>query len=319
MLILILYFTLVTIIPLLITIAFFTLAERKVIAAIQRRQGPTIVGFWGLLQALADGLKLVLKEVIIPYQANRFIFLLAPCLTFVISFVNWGVIPFNYNDVLFDFNYSLLYLYMFSSLGIYGIILAGWTSRSRYPFLGAIRSAAQMISYEVSIGSVILIFAFLTNSLNILEIIYFQENITFFFILLFPINLIFFISIVAETNRAPFDLPEAEAEIVAGYNLEYSSFTFALFFLGEYSNIILMSALYVLLFWGGWLPLFFTAAPIFWFVIKILLCCFLFILIRTTFPRYRYDQLMDIGWKIFFPFNLIFLIILFFIVYTYLY
>lgn len=313
------YFTLVTIVPLLITIAFFTLAERKVIAAIQRRQGPTIVGFWGLLQALADGLKLVLKEVIIPYQANRFIFLLAPCLTFIISFLNWSVIPFNYNDVILDFNYSLLYLYMFSSLGVYGIILAGWTSRSRYPFLGAIRSAAQMISYEVSIGSVIVIFALLTNSLNLLEIIYFQENINLFAWFLLPINLIFFISIVAETNRAPFDLPEAEAEIVAGYNLEYSSFTFALFFLGEYSNIILMSALYVLLFWGGWLPLFLFSAPIFWFTFKILCCCFIFILIRTTFPRYRYDQLMDIGWKIFFPFNLIFLIVLFFFIYAYLY
>jgi NADH-quinone oxidoreductase subunit H len=313
------YFTLTTLVPLLITIAFFTLAERKVIAAIQRRQGPTIVGFWGLLQALADGLKLVLKEVIIPYQANRFIFLLAPCLTFIISFLNWSLIPFNYNEVILDFNYSLLYLYMFSSLGVYGIILAGWTSRSRYPFLGAVRSAAQMISYEVSIGSVILIFALLTNSINLVEIIYFQENISFFFFLLLPINLIFFISIIAETNRAPFDLPEAEAEIVAGYNLEYSSFTFALFFLGEYSNIILMSALYVLLFWGGWLPIFFFSAPAFWFSLKILVCCFVFILVRTTFPRYRYDQLMDVGWKIFFPFNLVFFLIIFFIIYTYIY
>lgn len=314
-----LYFTLVTIIPLLITIAFFTLAERKVIAAIQRRQGPMVVGFWGLLQALADGLKLILKEVIIPYQANRFIFLLAPCLTFIISFVNWALIPFNYNDVLLDLNYSLLYVYMFSSLGVYGIILAGWTSRSRYPFLGAVRSAAQMISYEVSIGSIIIVIALLTNSLNLVEIVYFQENITFFGLLLLPLNIIFFISIVAETNRAPFDLPEAEAEIVAGYNLEYSSFTFALFFLGEYSNIILMSALYVILFWGGWLSFFFFVSPIFWFVVKILVCCFLFILIRTTFPRYRYDQLMDIGWKVFFPFNLIYLLILFIVIYFNLY
>lgn len=314
---LVIYYALVTIVPLLITIAFFTLAERKVIAAIQRRQGPNIVGFWGLLQALADGLKLVLKEIIIPYQANRFLFLFAPCLTFIFSFLNWGLIPFDYTDVIFDVNYSLLCVYMLSSLGIYGIILAGWTSRSRYPFLGAIRSAAQMISYEVSIGSIILVFALLTNSLNLVEIVYFQENIAFFWLVLFPLNIIFFISIIAETNRAPFDLPEAEAEIVAGYNLEYSSFMFALFFLGEYSNIILMSALYVLLFWGGWLPFIGTFGN--WFAIKILICCFLFILVRTTFPRYRYDQLMDIGWKVFFPFNLVFFLVLFFFLFIFLY
>lgn len=312
------YYTLVTILPLLITIAFFTLAERKVIAAIQRRQGPNVVGFWGLLQALADGLKLVLKEIIIPYQANRFIFLGAPCLTFVISFINWGFIPFNYDDIILNLNYSLWCLYMFSSLGVYGIILAGWASRSRYPFLGAIRSAAQMISYEVSIGSIILIFALVTNSINLIDIIYYQENINFFYYALLPIGFIFFISIIAETNRAPFDLPEAEAEIVAGYNLEYSSFTFALFFLGEYSNIILMSTLYVLLFWGGWLALY-LILPTFWFTIKILFCCFFFILVRTTFPRYRYDQLMDIGWKIFFPFNLVFFLVLFFVILNFLY
>lgn len=296
------------ILPLLIVIAFFTLAERKIMAGIQRRRGPNVVGFWGLLQPFADGLKALIKELIIPYQVNRFLFLFAPSITFILSLVNWAFIPFNYYEVIADFQYGLLYLYALSSLAVYGIILAGWVSQSKYPFLGAVRSAAQMISYEVSIGLVFLVIALVTHSLNLIEIVFFQEKTHLFLITLFPLACIFFISIIAETNRAPFDLPEAEAEIVAGYNLEYSSIIFAFFFLGEYGNILLMSALFSILFLGGWLPIFFLPAIVS-LPFKTVFICFIFILVRATLPRYRYDQLMDICWQVFLPFNLFYLLV----------
>lgn len=297
-------------------IAFFTLIERKIMAAIQRRQGPVVVGFWGILQPFADGLKLFLKELVIPYHTNRIIFCIAPFWTFFISLLNWSFIPFDYYEAVINSDYGLLYIYAFSSLSVYGIILAGWASQSRYPFLGAIRAGAQMISYEVSIGTIFVIIAFSTGTLNLSEIVYVQENNMWLIIPLFPLSIIFFISILAETNRAPFDFPEAEAELVAGYNLEYSGFLFALFFLGEYSNIILMSAIFSLIFLGGWLPIFsfISLGSNIWFAIKIVGMCILFILVRATFPRYRYDQLMEIGWKLFFPYTFIyfFMIMVFF-------
>lgn len=301
--------SLAIIVPLLVVIAFFTIAERKIMAGIQRRRGPNVVGFWGLLQPFADGLKALLKELVIPYQVNRFLFLLAPSLTFILSLINWSLIPFNYFDIIADFQFGLLYLYAISSLAVYGIIIAGWVSQSKYPFLGAVRSAAQMISYEVSIGLIFLIIALCSHSLNLMEIVYMQEKTHFFLLTLFPLGCIFFISIIAETNRAPFDIPEAEAEIVAGYNLEYSSIIFAFFFLGEYGNIIIMSALFSILFLGGWIPIFFI--PSFLVLpLKTVFICFLFILVRATIPRYRYDQLMDICWQIFLPFNLFYLILI---------
>lgn len=308
--------SIMTLVPLLISIAFFTLAERKIMASIQRRRGPNVVGMWGLLQPFADGLKALIKELIIPYQANRFLFILAPCITFVLSLVNWAIMPFSYNEVIADLNYGLLYIYALSSLAVYGIILAGWVSQSKYPFLGAIRSAAQMISYEVSIGFIFVIIALCAHSLNLMDIVYAQEVNGWFIVTLFPMAGVFFISIIAETNRAPFDLPEAEAEIVAGYNLEYSSIIFAFFFLGEYGNILLMSALFSLLFLGGWLPLFSFLpfiSPELWLQLKTVAICYMFILVRATLPRYRYDQLMDLCWQVFLPFNLIYLLTLMFI------
>ena len=289
--------SIMTLVPLLISIAFFTLAERKIMASIQRRRGPNVVGFWGLLQPFADGLKALIKELIIPYQANRFLFILAPCITFVLSLVNWAIMPFSYNEVIADLNYGLLYIYALSSLAVYGIILAGWVSQSKYPFLGAIRSAAQMISYEVSIGLIFVIIALCAHSLNLMDIVYAQEVNGWFVATLFPMAGVFLISIIAETNRAPFDLPEAEAEIVAGYNLEYSSIIFAFFFLGEYGNILLMSALFSILFLGGWLPVFSFLtfiSPELWLQLKTVAVCYVFILVRATLPRYRYDQLMDL-------------------------
>jgi len=281
-------------------------------ASIQRRRGPNVVGIWGLLQPFADGLKALIKEIIIPYQASRFLFILAPSITFILSLINWSIMPFSYSEVISDLNYGLLYIYAFSSLAVYGIILAGWVSNSKYPFLGAIRSTAQMISYEVSIGLVFVIIAFISHSTNLTDIVYEQELTGWNIFLFFPLAIIFLISIIAETNRAPFDLPEAEAEIVAGYNLEYSSIIFAFFFLGEYGNILLMSTLFALIFLGGWLaPFFFTFVPeTFILQIKTIFICFVFILVRATLPRYRYDQLMDIAWQIFLPFNLIYIIIL---------
>jgi len=300
--------SIVTLVPLLLCIAFFTLAERKIIAAIQRRKGPNIVGYWGLLQPFADGLKLLIKEIIIPYQTIRFLFILAPCITFILSITNWGIIPLYYTEVLADLNYGLLYLYAFSSLSVYGIILAGWVSYSKYPFLGALRSAAQIISYEVSIGLIFTLVAFITHSLNLSDIVFIQENNHMLILFILPIASIFLISIIAETNRAPFDLSEAEAEIVAGYNLEYSSIVFAFFFLGEYSNILLISILYSIIFLGGWMPLITFFSPIFWLELKTICICFLFILIRATLPRYRYDQLMSFCWFVLLPFNLLFII-----------
>lgn len=310
----ILFLTLLLLIPLLITIAFFTLVERKIIAAIQRRRGPNVVGFLGLLQPFADGVKLLIKEIIIPYQTNRFLFIFAPSFIFTLSLINWAIIPFSYTEVIADLNYGLLYIYAFSSLSVYGIILGGWISKSKYPFLGAIRSAAQIISYEVSIGLIFIIIALCSHSLNIIDIVFAQEENIWYIFVIFPIAFIFLVSIIAETNRAPFDLPEAEAEIVAGYNLEYSSIIFALFFLGEYGNILLISGVFSILFLGGWLPLCDCfgdlISPLFWFNIKIIFICFIFILVRAAFPRYRYDQLIDICWTIFLPFNLLYLLTL---------
>nr|YP_005090471.1 NADH dehydrogenase subunit 1 [Lotus japonicus]AET62931.1 NADH dehydrogenase subunit 1 [Lotus japonicus] len=296
------------ILPLLLGVAFLVLAERKVMAFVQRRKGPDVVGSFGLLQPLADGLKLILKEPISPSSANFFLFRMAPVATFMLSLVAWAVVPFDYGMVLSDLNIGLLYLFAISSLGVYGIIIAGWSSNSKYAFLGALRSAAQMVSYEVSIGLILITVLICVGSCNLSEIVMAQKQI-WFGIPLFPVLVMFFISCLAETNRAPFDLPEAEAELVAGYNVEYSSMGFALFFLGEYANMILMSGLCTLLFLGGWLPV--LDLPIFkripgsiWFSIKVIFFLFLYIWVRAAFPRYRYDQLMGLGWKVFLPLSL---------------
>jgi NADH-quinone oxidoreductase subunit H len=296
---------LVVILPVLVCVAFFTLLERKIIGYVQLRKGPNIVGPGGLLQPFADGLKLLIKEPIIPGNANRYLYSIAPILTLLLSFISWAVIPFEYDVVFSNINIGILYLFAISSLGVYGIILAGWASNSKYAFFGSIRSAAQMISYEVSIGIIILIVVLCSGSLNLTNIVIAQKNI-WYCIPLFPVFILFLISIIAETNRAPFDLPEAEAELVSGYNVEYSSVGFAFFFIGEYANIILMSGISVILFFGGWLPLLpivpFTLLPgYFWFSLKTILVISLFVLVRAAFPRYRYDQLMLLGWKIFLP------------------
>ena len=294
------------IIPLLISVAYMTLVERKVIGSMQLRKGPNVVGLFGLLQPLADGFKLLLKETILPNHSNRILFLLSPFISFALSLIGWCVIPFNFFSVFSDINVGILYIFAISSLGVYGVIIAGWSSNSKYAFLGALRSAAQMVSYEVSIGLIIISVLLCVGSLNLTEIVLAQKAI-WFFIPLFPAFIMFFISALAETNRAPFDLPEAEAELVSGYNVEYSSMTFALFFLGEYSNIILMSSLTTVLFFGGWLAPFnlnFFFPGFFWFGLKTLFFIFTFIWVRASFPRYRYDQLMRLGWKIFLPLSL---------------
>ncbi len=298
------------VIPLLIAVAYLTFAERKVIGWMQYRKGPNVVGPFGLLQPLADGLKLFLKETIIPSRANPFLFVLAPILTFVLSLIAWAVIPFGEGLVLSNLNVGILYLFAVSSLGVYGIIIAGWASNSKYAFLGALRSAAQMVSYEVSIGFVIVSVLVCVGSLNLSDIVQKQKDL-WFFVPLFPMMVVFFISALAETNRAPFDLPEAEAELVAGYNTEYSAMTFALFFLGEYANMILMSAMTVILFFGGWLaPFGLNAIPSpIWFCAKIALVLFVFLWVRATFPRYRYDQLMRLGWKVFLPLSMFWLVL----------
>ena len=296
------------IVPVLLSVAYLTYAERKVIGAMQLRKGPNVVGLLGLLQPIADGLKLFLKETVIPTGSNRIIFLVAPMLTFVLALIAWAVIPFDDGIVLSNINVGILYLFAISSLGVYGILMAGWASNSRYAFLGSLRSAAQMVSYEVSMGFVIITVLLCVGSLNLTDIVKAQKDI-WFVIPLFPMAIIFFISTLAETNRHPFDLPEAEAELVSGYNVEYSSMTFALFFLGEYANMILMSAMTTILFLGGWLPPFdfapfnWVPGPI-WFSAKIAFCLFIFFWVRATFPRYRYDQLMRLGWKVFLPLSL---------------
>ena len=306
-------YILAIVVPLLTAVAYLTLAERKVIAAMQLRKGPNVVGPFGLLQPLADGLKLLFKETIIPSGANKVVFMAAPMITFILSLVAWAVIPFDEDMVLADINVGILYLFAISSLGVYGIIMAGWASNSIYPFLGALRSAAQMVSYEVSIGFVIITVLLCVGSLNLNDVVEAQRGL-WFCIPLLPMFVIFFISGLAETNRAPFDLPEAEAELVSGYNVEYSSMTFALFFLGEYANMILMSAMTVILFLGGWLPpvnmepFTWIPGPI-WFALKISAVLFCFLWIRATFPRYRYDQLMRLGWKVFLPFSLLWVVL----------
>jgi NADH-quinone oxidoreductase subunit H len=297
------------VVPLLVVVAYLTYAERKVIGLMQLRMGPNVVGPFGLLQPFADALKLMTKELIIPTGANRVVFLLAPMLTFILAMVGWAVIPVDEGWVLSDINVGILYLFAISSLGVYGIIMAGWASNSKYAFLGALRSAAQMVSYEVSIGFVVITVILCAGSLNLSDIVEAQKTV-WFAIPLLPMFIIFFVSALAETNRAPFDLPEGESELVAGYFVEYSSMTFALFFLGEYANMILMSGMTAVLFLGGWLPPFDIApfnwipGPI-WFMAKIAIVLFCFLWVRATFPRYRYDQLMRLGWKVFLPFSLL--------------
>ncbi|MEQ8397184.1 NADH-quinone oxidoreductase subunit NuoH [Thalassobaculum sp.] len=301
------------VVPLLVAVAYLTFFERKVIAAMQLRKGPNVVGPFGLLQPLADGVKLLAKETILPSGANKIVFLLAPMLTFILSLIAWAVIPFGPDMVLADINVGVLYLFAISSLGVYGVIMAGWASNSKYAFLGALRSAAQMVSYEVSIGFVIITVLLCVGSLNLNDIVEAQRTV-WFAIPLLPMFVIFFVSALAETNRAPFDLPEGESELVAGYFVEYSSMSFALFFLGEYANMILMSGMTVVLFMGGWLPPFDIApfnwlpGPI-WFGLKIAFVLFFFLWVRATFPRYRYDQLMRLGWKVFLPFSLLWVVV----------
>lgn len=298
--IIILLRVLLLILPILIGVAFVTLLERKVVASMQRRKGPNVVGFFGLLQPFADALKLIVKETILPSAANRIIFLIAPIITLTLSLMGWAVIPFSDGFVFSDINIGILYIFGVSSLGVYGIIISGWSSNSRYAFLGSLRSAAQMVSYEVSIGLIVMSVIICAESLNLTNIVFSQYYI-WYIIPLFFIFGMFFISALAETNRPPFDLPEAEAELVAGYFVEYSSMSFALFYIGEYSSILLMSTLISVLFLGGWSMLFFGFIS---FCIKIVLMVFFFVWVRVAFPRYRYDQLMRLGWKIYLPLSL---------------
>ena len=300
-------------VPLLLSVAYLTYVERKVIAAMQLRKGPNVVGPFGLLQPIADAVKLWFKETVIPSGANTIVFLAAPMLTFTLSLVAWAVVPFDDGMVLADINVGVLYLFAISSLGVYGIIMAGWASNSRYAFLGALRSAAQMVSYEISIGFVIITVLLCVGSRNLSEIVRAQKDL-WFVVPLLPMFVVFFISTLAETNRSPFDLPEAEAELVSGFNVEYSSMPFALFFLGEYANMILMCAMTTILFLGGWLPPLDIApfnwipGPI-WFGLKIAVLLFCFLWVRATFPRFRYDQLMRLGWKVFLPLSLFWVVL----------
>ncbi len=301
------------VVPLLVIMAYLTYAERKVLGAIQLRQGPMMVGPYGLLQAFADGIKLFSKETIIPSGADKTLFIIAPMITFALSLVAWSVIPVGQGLVLANINVGMLYLFAISSLGVYGIIVAGWASNSRYAFLGGLRSAAQMISYEVSMGFVIVAVMLATGSLNMTEIVTVHRP-AWVSVLLFPMFVIYVISALAETNRAPFDLPEGESELVGGYNVEYSAMTFALFFLGEYLNMILLSGTATILFLGGWLPPFgihaLAVVPgVLWFVLKVCFILFIFLWARGTLPRYRYDQLMRLGWKVFLPFTLVWVVV----------
>jgi NADH-quinone oxidoreductase subunit H len=297
-------------VPLLIGVAYLTYAERKVLAAMQLRKGPNVVGPFGLWQPFADALKMLMKETIIPSGANRLLFLMAPMLTFALAMLAWAVIPVNEGWVGADINVGMLYLFAISSLGVYGIIIAGWASNSKYAFLGAMRSAAQMVSYEVSMGFVLVSVLLCVGSLNLSDIVRAQQTV-WFCIPLFPMFIVFFISALAETNRSPFDLPEGESEIVAGFFVEYSSMSFALFFLGEYANMILMSGMTTILFLGGWLGPFglLPQLGLIWFILKVCVVLFFFLWVRATFPRYRYDQLMRLGWKVFLPLSLLWLVI----------
>jgi NADH-quinone oxidoreductase subunit H len=302
------YKILFLLVPVLVSVAMIVWLDRRIWAFVQKRQGPNVVGPFGLLQSLADALKYIFKEVIIPSSSNKVIFILAPIITMTLALVSWAVIPFSATQVLADINVGILYLFAVSSLGVYGIIMGGWASNSKYPFLGAIRSAAQMVSYEVSIGVIIINVLLCVGSLNLNDIVIAQENL-WFVIPLFPMFVIFFISALAETNRPPFDLPEAEAELVAGYQTEYSGMMYAMFWLGEYANILLMCAMGSILFLGGWLSPIeiypFTLIPgAVWLIFKILFLFVLFALVKAIVPRYRYDQLMRLGWKIFLPLSL---------------
>ena len=300
-------------VPILVSVAMIVWLDRRVWGLVQKRRGPNVVGPFGLFQTLADALKYIFKEIIIPASANKVVFILAPIVTMTLALVAWAVIPMSENLVLADINVGILYLFAVSSLGVYGIIMGGWASNSKYPFLGAIRSAAQMVSYEVSIGIIIINVLLCVGSLNLNEIVIAQKEL-WYVIPLFPMFVIFFISALAETNRPPFDLPEAEAELVAGYQTEYSGMMYAMFWLGEYANILLMCAMGSILFLGGWLPIMdvypinLVPAPI-WMILKILFLFLLFALIKAIVPRYRYDQLMRLGWKIFLPSSLIYLVL----------
>jgi len=302
------YKILFLLVPVLVSVAMIVWLDRRVWAFVQKRQGPNVVGPFGLLQSLADALKYIFKEIIIPSSSNKIIFVLAPIVTMTLALISWAVIPFSATQVLADINVGILYLFAVSSLGVYGIIMGGWASNSKYPFLGAIRSAAQMVSYEVSIGVIIINVLLCVGSLNLNDIVIAQKNL-WFIIPLFPMFVIFFISALAETNRPPFDLPEAEAELVAGYQTEYSGMMYAMFWLGEYANILLMCAMGSILFLGGWLSPIdiypFTLVPgAIWLIFKILLLFILFALVKAIVPRYRYDQLMRLGWKVFLPLSL---------------
>ena len=307
------YKILFLLIPVLVTVAMIVWLDRRVWAFVQKRRGPNVVGPFGLLQSLADALKYIFKEIIIPASSNKVIFILAPIVTMTLALISWAVIPFSDEFVLADINVGILYIFAVSSLGVYGIIMGGWASNSKYPFLGSIRSAAQMVSYEVSIGVIIINVLLCVGSLNLSDIVLAQEKI-WFVIPLFPMFVIFFISALAETNRPPFDLPEAEAELVAGYQTEYSGMMYAMFWLGEYANILLMCALGSILFLGGWLspinmyPFDIVPSPL-WLILKILFLFILFALVKAIVPRYRYDQLMKLGWKIFLPFSLIWVVL----------
>ena len=307
------YKILFLLVPVLVSVAMVVWLDRRVWAFVQKRQGPNVVGPFGILQSLADALKYIFKEMIIPSSSNKVIFILAPIVTMTLALISWAVIPFGATQVLADINVGILYLFAVSSLGVYGIIMGGWASNSKYPFLGAIRSAAQMVSYEVSIGVIIINVLLCVGSLNLNDIVIAQQNL-WFVIPLFPMFVIFFISALAETNRPPFDLPEAEAELVAGYQTEYSGMMYAMFWLGEYANILLMCAMGAILFLGGWLSPIeiypFTLIPgAIWLILKILLLFFLFALVKAIVPRYRYDQLMKLGWKVFLPFSLVWVVI----------
>ena len=303
---------LILVVPILISVAYLTLAERKIMGSMQQRKGPNVIGFLGLLQPLADGLKLLIKETVIPTNANTFSFIFAPVLTLFLSLFGWSLIPFSSNSFYVDIDLSLLFIFAVSSLGVYGIILSGWSSNSRYAFFGSLRSASQMVSYEVSIGLILIIVLVCVSSLNFFSIVLFQEFL-FFLVPLFPIFFMFLVSILAETNRAPFDLPEAESELVSGYNVEYASMGFALFFLAEYSSMILMSALTTIVFIGGWISIFSKPFILdsFALAFKLSIILFFFIWVRASFPRYRIDQLMRLCWKVFLPIALSFVLVTF--------